>query len=205
MHHHQTMSFACMNISGSVPFTMDRVGTFLESSTIHGLAYISTTRSYSRFLWTLIVIAGFSVAGLLINESFDAWSESPVKTTIETLPITDLEFPEVTVCPPSYTFTDLNYDLMLAENISLNDNMRNEMLKYAIELIEEDELFNNNLTKLEEDNRYYNWYYGFTDTVIPTFSTSHYENVPSRLIYYIYTSTTAGNKPESKSSLTLNP
>ena len=127
-----------------------------------------------------------------MNESFESWSESPVKTTIETMPITELKFPEVTVCPPSDTFTDLNYDLMLAEKISLDDNMRNEMLKYAIELIEEDELFNNNLTKLEEENRYYNWYYGFTDIVIPNFSASRYENVPSRLIFYIYTSTTAG-------------
>ena len=98
---------------------MEGVNTFLESSTIHGLTYISTTRKYVRLFWSLVVVTGFLVASLLIKESFDSWSESPVKTTVETLPISDIKFPKVTVCPPKNTFTDLNYDLMMTENITL--------------------------------------------------------------------------------------
>ena len=95
---------------------MEEVTTFLESSTIHGLTYISTTRKYVRLFWLLVVVTGFSGAGYLIRESFVSWSESPIKTTIETLPISDIMFPKVTVCPPKNTFTDLNYDLMMTEN-----------------------------------------------------------------------------------------
>ena len=91
---------------------MENVRNFLESSTIHGLAYIATGRKYVRLFWTLVVIAGFTGAGYMIHESFQSWNESPVKTTIETLPITELTLPKVTVCPPENTYTDLNYDLI---------------------------------------------------------------------------------------------
>ena len=112
---------------------MEGVKTFLESSTIHGLTYISTTWKYARIFWILVVIAGFVGASLIIKESFESWSESPIKTTTETLPISEIKLPKVTVCPPKNTFTDLNYDLMMTENITLTDEMRDEMFKYALE------------------------------------------------------------------------
>ena len=114
---------------------MEGVRLFLESSTIHGLTYISTTRKYARLFWILVVLTGFVGACLLIKESFDSWSESPVRTTVETFPISEIKFPKVTVCPPKNTFTDLNYDLMMTENHTLTDEMRDEMFKYALEVI----------------------------------------------------------------------
>ena len=97
---------------------MGNLRTFLETSTIHGLAYISTSRKYVKSFWILIVMGGFIGAGVLINQSFENWNESPVKTTIETLPITNLKFPKVTVCPPKNTYTNLNYDLMMVQNMT---------------------------------------------------------------------------------------
>ena len=66
---------------------MKNIKVYLESSTIHGLTYISTTGRYARVLWTLVIIAGFTGAGVLIYKSFDSWAENPVTTTTETLPI----------------------------------------------------------------------------------------------------------------------
>ena len=146
---------------------MEGINTFLESSTIHGLNYISTTRKYVRLLWIFVIITGFSVASLLIKESFDSWSESPVKTAIETLPIAEITFPKVTVCPPKNTFTDLNYDLMLTENITLTEEMRDEMFKYAVDVINEESFSENNWTKLHEEDRSYNWYHGYTRIKAP--------------------------------------
>ena len=141
---------------------MERVSTFLESSTIHGLAHISTTRKYARLFWILVVFTGFLGASLLIKESFDSWSESPVRTTIETLPISEIKLPRVTVCPPKKIFTDLNYDLMMTENVTLSDELRDEMFRYAIKVInEEDEESFQILAKLYDENRFYNWYHGF--------------------------------------------
>ena len=146
---------------------MEGVRTFLESSTIHGLTYISTTRKYARLFWILVVIAGFLGATLLINKSFDTWLESPVKTTIETLPIAKIRFPKVTVCPPKNTYTDLNYDLMMTENMTLTEELRDEMFQYALEVLNEDSFSQKAWTKLNEEDRSFNWYHGYTHIISP--------------------------------------
>ena len=147
---------------------MEEVRTFLESSTIHGLVYISTSKKrLIRIFWILTVIGGFTGAGVMIYNSFQSWTESPVKTTIETLPITDLTFPKVTVCPPKNTYTDLNYDLIITE--SIDNDTRNKLKNFAIEMLY-DQLYDNvmtNLSKLQDNDRYYNWYHGFTEIELP--------------------------------------
>ena len=147
---------------------MEILTTFLESSTIHGLAYIATGRKYVRLFWILVVIAGFTGAIVLIYESFQSWADSPVKTTIETRAITDFTFPKVTVCPPKNTFTDLNYDLMTTGNMTIDNETRNELSKYATEILY-DQLYDNimaNITKFEDNDRYYNWYHAYTQLTV---------------------------------------
>ena len=73
---------------------------FFESSTIHGLVYWSTTQRLVKLFWILVVISGFSFAGFLIQASFQGWKESPIKTTIETVPISEVTFPKINICPP---------------------------------------------------------------------------------------------------------
>ena len=107
---------------------------FLETSTIHGLFHISSTAKQLRLLWTCIVIAGFVGAALLINKSFESWAEQPVATTVETFPIKDVKFPKVTVCPPKNTLTNINPDLKLSENLTLDDRTRREFLRIEINL-----------------------------------------------------------------------
>ena len=135
---------------------MEYLNHFLESSTIHGLSYITTGRKYVRLFWILVVIGGFTGAGYLIHKSFQSWSESPVKTTIETLPITEITFPKVTVCPPKNTYTELNYDLMITENITLDDETRNELADFVVEVFN-DYIYGQtmaNVSKLEDNDIY---------------------------------------------------
>ena len=92
-----------------------------------------------------------------------------MKTTIETRPIEEITFPKVTVCPPKNTYTDLNYDLVMTKNKTLNETVRNELTYYALELLN-DNLHNTimkNLSMLQEDNRFHNWYHGYSQVVIP--------------------------------------
>ena len=77
---------------------IQEIKQFLELSTVHGLSYISTAKKWSRLFWILVVIGGFSGAGYLIHVSFDNWKQSPISTTIEILPISQITFPNVTVC-----------------------------------------------------------------------------------------------------------
>ena len=167
---------------------MEGVRTFLESSTVHGLSYISTTRKFGKFFWILVVIAGFTGAGILIYQSFNDWAESPVTTTIETLPITQIKFPNVTVCPPKNTYTDLNYDLMRTENITLESKTREEILQYGVELLNDlmYETLMNNLNVLQDNEKYSNWYNGYTQLRLP-FPNYGYDN-----FYPLYTYATSG-------------
>ena len=166
------------------------INSFLKSSTIHGLVHISTTRKYARLFWILVVVSGFVAAGVLIHKSFDSWSETPVKTVIETLPIADIKFPKVTVCPPKKTYTDLNYDLMMTANITLTKEMRDEMFKFAVEVINEDSYILNNWTKIYEKDRPFNWYHGYSKISSPSYDDSFDFNFG--LTSYIYTSATTG-------------
>lgn len=100
---------------------MEGVRTFLESSSISGLNHISTTKKCARGFWVLVVITAFILSGVLISESFDSWSNSPVRTTIETLDMREIKFPKLTVCPPKNTFTDLNYDFMLGRSFKISE------------------------------------------------------------------------------------
>ena len=85
---------------------------FLESSTIHGLVHISTAKSLTtRATWILIVVACFASAIWMITDSYKDWQESPVSTTITTHPINELQFPEVTVCPPRESNTVVNENI----------------------------------------------------------------------------------------------
>ena len=105
---------------------------FLETSTIHGLAYISSAPSkVSKVFWLLVVVFGFSTAVYLINSSYNDWQASPIATSISTHPISELEFPTITVCPPEDSNTALNYDLVRAQNITLTESEREGLVNAA--------------------------------------------------------------------------
>ena len=120
---------------GSLPLrrsNMEVFKEFLESSTIHGLVYISTSKSrLLRLLWIAIVVTAFSVALKLISNSYMEWSRDPVSTSVATHPIEQLEFPNVTVCPPKGFNTALNYDLMKMKNITLSTATKKELVYEA--------------------------------------------------------------------------
>ena len=145
---------------------MEDFKNYLESSTLHGLVYISTTRRLIKLFWILVVIAGFLGAGIMIQQSFQSWQDSPVKTTIETRPISEMTFPKISVCPPRDTYTNLNYDLMninnttpFDENVSFDliDNFIHhfQQLDYKKYLLERENSF-------QEENKYRNWYMGMS-------------------------------------------
>ena len=95
------------------------VRDFLESSTIHGLVYISTAKSRTaKIAWVIIVAICFSIAIFMIAGSYKEWQDSPVSTTITTHPITELDFPTVTVCPPRGSNTALNHLLEKIKNVN---------------------------------------------------------------------------------------
>ena len=169
---------------------MEAVKSFLDSSTIHGLAHISSTRKFVRICWIIVVFAGFCTAGYLIQTSFNNWEKSPISTTIETLPISEITFPNVTVCPPKQSYLDLNYDILESEKIAIDKETRIELIDSTINILQETlyEEILTNLNKFVDPNRYYNWYLGFTKVKCPYFN-----KIEQKISYRIDTTATSGN------------
>ena len=80
----------------------------------------------------MVIIGGFSGAGHLIFTSFNNWEQNPISTTIETLPISHITFPNVTVCPPKNLFLNLNYDISKAENITIDEENRKALIEASL-------------------------------------------------------------------------
>ena len=141
-------------------------------------------------------LSGFAWAIQMIFESFEDWRQKPILTTIETLPISNITFPNVTVCPPRNLFPNLNYDILKSTNMNLNSKSRNELIDYSLDVIQE-ELYKEvmaNLSKLEDPDRFYNWYHGYTTIKYPFYDvfTKSGEEL-GRLVYKVHTSATSGN------------
>ena len=111
-----------------------------------------------------VVAAGFSGAIFLILQSFSNWEQNPISTTIETVHISEITLPNITVCPPKNLSLNLNFDIMKAKEIQIDEQLRNELYNYA--LYEFQDIISNhmiqNLSKIKDQDRYYNWYYGYT-------------------------------------------
>ena len=112
---------------------MEALKQFLESSSIHGLSQISTNRRYFRILWIFVVIASFLTAGAMIKQNLSSWFSNPISTTIETRPISDFTFPNVTVCPPNNSFTSLIPDLVKFKGVMFDGNITESLTKAMFE------------------------------------------------------------------------
>jgi hypothetical protein len=108
---------------------METLNEFLGSSSIHGLSYIRGARSLlARTIWIMIILAGFSVAGKVVMDSFKSWDESSVVSSVKTIPITQMKFPRVKLCPPKNSNTALNHDLTELDNKLLDKETRLKLL-----------------------------------------------------------------------------
>ena len=168
---------------------MEHIQEFFDSSTIHGLSRISSTKKLSRLFWVLVVLGGFCGAGYLIQESFLNWDQSPISTTVETLSMSQITFPNITVCSPKNLFLNLNFDILQSNDAKLGNDTQIDLLNQSLDIVQEEFHYEmkKNLSKVVEPDRYYNWYHGYTKLKYPYYS---YEN---ELFFSVSTTLTRGN------------
>ena len=78
---------------------------------------------------------------------------------------------------------------MVSPNMTLDNDTRDELANFAVEMLY-DHLYDTimtNISKLEDNDRYYNWYHGYTEILLPT-TTSGFG-----LHYYVDTGATSGS------------
>ena len=80
---------------------------------------------------------GFLLAATLINDSFQNWKEYPIKTTVESMAMKELIFPNITVCPPRDHFRNINYDLRQYKKLDFNMDTRNELLQSSLNILQQ--------------------------------------------------------------------
>ena len=104
------------------------INEFLSNSSIHGLVHINNAKSgVAKAAWIVILTIGFGIAAYLIANSYAEWTESPVSTVITPHSISDLEFPEVTVCPPKGSNTVLNQAFKKITNKELTPELKKRL------------------------------------------------------------------------------
>ena len=76
---------------------------FSSSTTAHGLAYIAEegVLLVERLFWTIVVLLAIAFCIWQVITIWLDWQKNPVVTSLETvaLPIEEIEFPAVTICP----------------------------------------------------------------------------------------------------------
>ena len=162
------MSEVCLDLECN----MEHIHEFFDTTSINGITFIKKSKGLARLFWILVVIAGFSGAVFMLNESFKNWRNNPISTTEETKRISDITFPNVTICPPNIIL-NLNHDIKDAEAVRLNDDIRDELIDFALDVIEikfYDDMMAN-LSKIEDPDRYYNWYHDYDELSVSPFPT----------------------------------
>ena len=92
----------------------------------------------------------------MIHTLLQSWADSPIKTTIETLQIFEIVSDSLST---KHSYTDLNYDLMLAENFTLSEG--DELVNNSWKVINE-HTFTDDFNMFQEENGYYSLHHGYT-------------------------------------------
>ena len=76
---------------------------YAASTSAHGLVYLAEDgRSFlERIFWLIVVVLALAFSYWQTSTLYKQWNDNPIITTLETvsLPIKEIEFPAVTICP----------------------------------------------------------------------------------------------------------
>ena len=75
---------------------------YASQTTIHGIVYLfESHRGIERHLWFIAVVAAMMFTIFQTSNLYTHWQNEPVITTLDTIamPIKDIRFPAVTICP----------------------------------------------------------------------------------------------------------
>ena len=82
---------------------VDTSKQYSSATTIHGISYLSSDKIpvVERLLWFVVVILAMIFTTFQVCKLYKEWQDEPVITTLDTvaLPIEEIEFPAVTICP----------------------------------------------------------------------------------------------------------
>ena len=82
---------------------VDTTKQYSSTTTIHGISYLTgdDVSGLERLLWAIVVLFAMAFTTYQVITLYNDWQDQPVITTLDTvsLPIEEIEFPAVTICP----------------------------------------------------------------------------------------------------------
>ena len=82
---------------------VDTTKQYSSTTTIHGISYLAgdDVPRLERLLWAFVVLFAIVFTTYQVITLYNDWQDQPVITTLDTvsLPIEEIEFPAVTICP----------------------------------------------------------------------------------------------------------
>ena len=84
---------------------------YAEQTTIHGFWYLAqSSHGLEKLLWLTVVSIAVFFSVFQTCSLYSQWQKSPVITTLESiaLPIKDIEFPAVTICPQGSLYQNVD-------------------------------------------------------------------------------------------------
>ena len=82
---------------------MRHLDGYFETSSIHGLAYLAGRQAWpARLVWLCLTAAAAAGCVYVMEVTVRDWYRAPVVTSVEVVPLAELKFPDVSVCPHGY-------------------------------------------------------------------------------------------------------
>lgn len=115
---------------------VNQFNSFCRETTTHGFAYLSDNyTACERLLWFVFVLLAFASSIVMIEQSFQDAKSNPILTTIDTVDVTRVPFPAVTVLPDEYPiqkelggFFKRLFDYAEFERYNIDSPLRNNSL-----------------------------------------------------------------------------
>ena len=119
--------------------TVKTAKDYASNTTIHGFAYIANHEHSiaARLLWLGVVVLAVGIASFQLISLRIQWQKNPVITNLETvaLPIEQIEFPAVTICPQGSVKKIMDYVLFEQLAIYIMNKSRDGQTGVEFELI----------------------------------------------------------------------
>jgi hypothetical protein len=74
--------------------------SYFTEASLHGLQYLTNGRGIlEKAIWAFLIVLNITIAVVFIHTSTVTWISTPVVTSVDLTPLSNLNFPAITLCP----------------------------------------------------------------------------------------------------------
>ena len=110
--------------------SLNEVNRFTKETSIHGFTFVSRSHPQcTRLIWVALLAVAIIIATFMINQNLRDAETHPLSTTLDTVSVTEIPFPAITLHPGSFRSENAlfkrTFDYIQFERYKENDELRN--------------------------------------------------------------------------------